>query len=69
MTQDVIQVLDVGQDEEGGFVLLDGHGAALGQTAWVTFGIDDIGKARNSRGELFAPNITHAHFTRREAEV
>lgn len=60
-----IQVLDATMMGGEHPVLLDGKGGCLRRGAepvWLTFRMTDCWKARNSRGELFSPNITPWHF-------
>lgn len=56
-----IEVLDIACDDSGRMLLLDGEGNP-GAATWLTFRRSDIGCARNSRGELFRPNITIEDF-------
>ncbi|KKM92034.1 hypothetical protein LCGC14_1222420 [marine sediment metagenome] len=65
MTQQAVQMLDCRHDENGVVSLLDGHGGVLPKGAplvWLTFTRSDIGRATNSAGEVFRPNIDEQSF-------
>ncbi len=64
MTQRFIQILDCRHDDNG-VVFLDGHGNVLPKgerLVWLLFTRSDIGRAANSAGEVFRPNIDEQSF-------
>lgn len=68
MTKQVVQLLDCRHDDNA-VVFLNGHGGVLlkGEPlVWLSFTRSDIGRAANSAGELFRPNIDEQSFAEGE---